>query len=148
VGLVSSEGYTAPSEVTEASLVAVTPIQVEGFWSVVPRYTGSHALLPEPVVDAVAGGSGSLLGSEVGSGLGSGLGLGQWQGALPVEVAHALSLLNQGDVLAIVSAVFTSIYLIRLSHHSSRSDNPLALSYSMSQTGTSKDCFLGLCMRL
>jgi drug/metabolite transporter (DMT)-like permease len=47
--------------------------------------------------------------------------------------AHGQSV-SRGDVLAVLSAVFTSIYLIRLSHHSARTPDSVALSSSMSIT--------------
>jgi len=47
--------------------------------------------------------------------------------------AHGQSV-SRGDVLAVLSAVFTSIYLIRLSHHSARTPDSVALSSSMSVT--------------
>ena len=42
--------------------------------------------------------------------------------------------LNQGDILALCSAIVTSIYLIRLSHHSNKIDAPLQLASAMSRT--------------
>ena len=42
--------------------------------------------------------------------------------------------LNQGDILALCSAVVTSVYLIRLSHHSNKTNAPLQLASAMSRT--------------
>jgi hypothetical protein len=49
--------------------------------------------------------------------------------------------LNQGDVLALCSAIVTSIYLIRLSHHSNKTEAPLQLASAMSRTEV---CLAGL----
>ena len=50
------------------------------------------------------------------------------------QLAGSSGLLSHGDVLAVLSAVFTSIYLIRLSHHSGRTADSVGLSSAMSTT--------------
>ena len=122
VALVSTEDYTAHSTGTDHLNVMGVPTELSDSMGVVESI---YTLTPLTTTTAAYVSNSDPL---------------NWWDSL-VDTIQSMSLesglsigLNQGDILALCSAIVTSIYLIRLSHHSSKTEAPLQLASAMSRT--------------